>query len=262
MSVPAASHFAGKVAIVTGAAQGIGATVARGFVAGGGSVLLADMRKDQIDALCAELGSRADAFVLDVTDETGWAGAVAQAQDRFGPLTHLFNVAGISESANIEAASPEHWARIMAVNLTGPYLGCRAAVPAMAAGGAAGCAIVNVGSMLGLRPTAAFAAYSASKAGVAALTKSVALHCAASGYPIRVNAVHPGGTLTPMVEAVLDTMPGDRGANALRFAEKLPMKRLGEVQEVADAVLFLASDAAGFITAADLPVDGGGANRE
>ena len=262
MNSSLASRFAGKVAIVTGAAQGIGAAVARGFVAGGGAVLLADRRKDQIDALSDELGSSAAPFVLDVTEETGWAGAVAHAQERFGPLTHLFNVAGISEAANIEAATPDHWERIMAVNLTGPYLGCRAAVPAMVAGGVSGCAIVNIGSMLGLRPTAGFPAYSASKAGVAALTKSVALHCAASGYPIRVNAVHPGGTLTPMVEAVLDTMPGDRAANAARFAEKLPMRRLGDVQEVADAALFLASDAAGFITAIDLPVDGGGANRE
>lgn len=116
--------------------------------------------------------------------------------------------------------------------------------------------------MLALRPTADFPAYSASKAGVAALTKSVALHCARRNYPIRVNAVHPGAIHTPMVDDVLDTMAGDRVANARRFADKLPLQRLGQADEVAQAVLFLASREARFITAADLPVDGGGANRE
>ena len=256
------ARFAGKVAIITGAAQGIGAAVARGFIAEGGAALLADVRAEQLASLARALGERAAPFMLDVTDAAGWDAAVAEVVRRFGPLTHLFNIAGISESAHIENAAPDHWSRIMAINLTGPYLGCRAAVPAMAAGGQQGCAIVNIGSMLGLRPTAAFVAYSASKAGVAALTKSVALHCAAAGYPIRVNAVHPGATLTPMVSDVLDGMAGDRGSNAARFAEKLPMKRLGTAQEVTDAVLFLASDAAAFITAADLPVDGGGAHRE
>ena len=253
--------FAGKSAIVTGAASGIGAAVARGFVAQGGRALLADRNRIAAMALAEDLGPLAIPFELDVTDEQGWARAVATAGEA-GPLTHLFNVAGISESADIEAATPDHWGRIMAVNLTGPYLGCRAAIPAMVAGGSADCAIVNIGSMLALRPTAAFPAYSASKAGLAALTKSVALHCAKRGYPIRVNAVHPGGTRTPMVEAVLDTMSGDREANAARFAEKLPLQRLGTPDDVAAAVLFLASPAAGFVTAMDFPVDGGGSARE
>lgn len=254
--------FTGKTAIVTGAAQGIGAAVARGFVASGGTVVLADRSEQGIADLAQELGAAAIPVPLDVTDEQGWARVVAKASALPGGLTHLFNVAGISEAATIEAATPDHWARIMAVNLTGPYLGCRAAIPAMVASGATGCAIVNVGSMLGLRPTAAFAAYSASKAGLIALTRSTALHCAKQGYPIRVNAVHPGGTRTPMVDAALDTMTGDRAANERGFAAKLPMQRLGEASEVAAAALFLASDAAGFVTAIDLPVDGGGANRE
>lgn len=256
------ARFAGKVALITGAAQGIGAAAARGFVAGGGQVLLADVQEASLVALAADLGNQAVPFVLDVTDETAWSFAVSAAQARFGRLTHLFNVAGISMAANIEAATPDHWARIMAVNLTGPYLGSRAAIPAMVASGVQDCAIINVGSMLALRPTAGFAAYSASKAGLAALTKSIALHCAAQGYPIRANAVHPGGTHTPMVDDVLDGMAGDRDANARRFAEKLPLQRLGLPEEVAEAMLYLASGAARFITAIDLPVDGGGANRE
>lgn len=255
-------RFAGKVAIVTGAAQGIGAAVAKGFVAGGGQVLLADLRVEALTSMVDALGEVAAPFGLDVRDEGGWSAAVAQALSRFGRLTHLFNVAGISEAADIEAATPMHWARIMAVNLTGPYLGCRAAIPAMVASQSEGCAIVNVGSMLALRPSGAFAAYSASKAGLAALTKSVALHCARKGYPIRVNAVHPGGTATPMVDDVLDGMAGDRMENVRKFAEKLPMQRLGKAEEVAEAILFLASQAGGFITASDLAVDGGGANRE
>lgn len=253
--------FANRTAIVTGAASGIGAAVARGFVAGGGRAVLADRNGPAVQALAAQLGPLAIPFELDVTSEPGWAAAIACAAQH-GGLTHLFNVAGISESADIEAASPDHWARIMAVNLTGPYLGCRAAIPAMVASGANDCAIVNIGSMLALRPTAGFPAYSASKAGLAALTRSIALHCASRGYPIRANAVHPGGTRTPMVEAVLDTMDGDREANARRFADKLPLGRLGTAEDVAAAVLFLASPAAGFVTAVDFPVDGGGAARE
>lgn len=256
------ARFSGAVAIVTGAAQGIGAAVAHGFVAGGGKVVLADVRVDAAAERARALGADAVPFQLDVTDEQGWTDAVALAVSSFGGISHLFNVAGISEAADIEAASPAHWARIMAINLTGPYLGCRAVIPAMLASKAAACAIVNVGSMLALRPAAGFAAYSASKAGLAALTQSVALHCAQRGYPIRVNVVHPGGTRTPMVEQVLDTMSGDREANARRFAQKLPMQRLGLPDEVADAILFLASDAAAFITATGLSVDGGGASRE
>ncbi|MDE2619256.1 MAG: SDR family oxidoreductase [Sphingomonadales bacterium] len=254
--------FAGRVALISGAAQGIGAATARGFVAGGGRAVLADCNGPGVAALAAELGPAAVAVTLDVTDEAGWAGAVGEAVARFGRLTDLFNVAGISAAGDIEAADPAHWARIMAVNLTGPYLGCRAALPALVASGSADCSIVTVGSMLALRPTAGFAAYSAAKAGVTALTRSVALHCAAKSYPVRVNAVHPGGTHTPMVDAVLDGMSGDRAANARRFAAKLPLGRLGLAEEVAAAILFLASPAAGFITAIDLPVDGGGSNRE
>lgn len=262
MTPSADARFAGQVALVTGAAQGIGAATARGFVAGGGRAVLADIRADGLAALAADLGAAALPVTLDVSDAAGWDAVVAAAQQHFGRLTHLFNIAGISGAADIEHADPAHWAAILAVNLTGPYLGCRAAIPALVASGSDDCAIVNVGSMLALRPTADFPAYSASKAGVAALTKSVALHCARRNYPIRVNAVHPGAVHTPMVDAVLDTMAGDRLANARRFADKLPLQRLGQADEVAQAVLFLASREARFITAADLPVDGGGANRE
>jgi 3alpha(or 20beta)-hydroxysteroid dehydrogenase len=258
----ASVRFEGQVALVTGAAQGIGAATARGFAAGGGRVVLADVRAQAVASLAAELGDAASDAVLDVTDPSAWEAAVAKAQAQFGGLTHLFNVAGISTAANIEQATPEHWDSILAVNLTGPFLGCRTAIPAMVASGDEACAIINVGSMLALRPSADFPAYSASKAGLTALTKSVALHCARQGYPIRVNAVHPGAIQTPMVDDVLDGMTGDRAANAKRFAEKLPLQRLGQAEEVARSVLFLASREASFITAADLPVDGGGANRE
>lgn len=255
------ARFAGKVALITGAAQGIGAAAAHGFVAGGGHVLLADVQEAAVAALAERLGDAARHVRLDVTREQDWQTGVTSALVHFGRLTHLFNVAGISEPGHVESTAPDQWARIMAINLTGPYLGCRAAIPAMAAT-SADCAIVNVGSMLALRPSAAFAAYSASKAGLAALTKSAALHCAAQGYAIRVNAVHPGGTRTPMLEAVLDAMPRDRAAAAQTFADKLPMRRLGTADEVADAILFLASDAARFTTGTDLTVDGGGSYRE
>ena len=257
----ASGRFAGQVALITGAAQGIGAAAARGFAAGGGCVLLADVQGLAVASLAEELGDKARSVRLDVVREEDWQAAIAAVLDHFGRLTHLFNVAGISEPGNVESTAPDQWARTMEINLTGPYLGCRTAIPAMVASGA-DCAIVNVGSMLALRPSAAFAAYSASKAGLAALTKSVALHCAARGYAVRVNAVHPGGTQTPMLEAVLDALPQDRAVATQSFADKLPMKRLGTADEVADAILFLASDAARFTIGTDLTVDGGGSYRE
>lgn len=262
MPASTAARFSGQVALVTGAAQGIGAAVARGFVAGAGKVVLADVCEAGVNRLAAELGDTARPMVLDVTDPAQWSSAMAEVQAQFGKLTHLFNVAGISAAADVEQATTEHWEKILRVNLTGPFLGCRVAIPAMVASGEDNCAIVNVGSMLALRPGADFPAYSASKAGLAALTKSVALHCARRTYPIRVNAVHPGAIHTPMVDDVLDTMTGDRDANARKFASKLPMGRLGQAGEVANAVLFLASREAQFMTAVDVPVDGGGANRE
>jgi NAD(P)-dependent dehydrogenase (short-subunit alcohol dehydrogenase family) len=195
---------------------------------------------------------------LDVTDEGQWAEAVATAVGRFGPLTTVVNSAGVSIPADIEAETLEGFRRTLAINLEGTFLGCKAAVAALKGG--VGGAIVNVASTLGARGGAIFPAYGASKGGVRQLTRSVALHCAAQGYDIRVNAILPGAIHTEMVEGYI---AAGEAAGATReqvvegFASVHPLKRLGRPEEAAAAILFLASDAASYITGADIPVDGG-----
>jgi 3alpha(or 20beta)-hydroxysteroid dehydrogenase len=208
-------------------------------------------------ALAAELGAQAASVSLDVRDLAEWDAAVAATQARFGKLTHLFNIAGISEPGTTQDVALESWDRTLAINLNGTMYGCRAAIPAMVASGES-CAIVNTGSMLALRPGAMFVAYCASKAAVTALTKCVALDCAAKGYNIRANTVHPGAIRTPMFERYLEAFPGSNDEAEAMFAANHPMGRVGEADEVANAMMFLASDAASFTTGVDFTVDGGG----
>lgn len=250
----------GKVALISGGAEGIGATVGGMIVAEGGSVMLGDVQFDKARATAAALGERAAAVQLDVRDLAQWDAAVTATVERFGKLNVLCNIAGISEPGNVIGVSLDSWTRTIDINLIGTFNGCRAALPAMEASGEKG-AIVNIGSMLALRPGAIFAAYCASKAGVTALTKTIALDCAARGVPIRANTVHPGAIRTPMYERYRDSGPAGPEATEAAFAATHPMGRIGEPDEVARAVLFLASDDASFTSGADLPVDGAGSIR-
>jgi 3alpha(or 20beta)-hydroxysteroid dehydrogenase len=246
----------GKVALISGGAEGIGAEIARQFVAAGGSVMLGDVQADKAAAHAASLGERAASVSLDVSKLDQWDGAVAATTAGFGKLTHLFNVAGISEPGNVEEVDLGSWDRTLAINLNGTFYGCRAALPAMAASGESG-AIINTGSMLAMRVGAGFIAYCATKAAVTAMSKCVALHCAEKGYKIRVNTVHPGAIRTPMFERYLGLFPSPEEGEAI-FAANHPMGRVGEADEVARAALFLASDEASFTTGVDFTVDGGG----
>ena len=250
----------GKVALITGGAEGIGAAIGRLIVADGGSVMLADVQADKARATAAELGARAAAVALDVRDLAQWEHAVAATLERFGKLNVLCNVAGISEPGNVVDVSLDSWARTIDINLNGTFNGCRAALPAMEANGEPG-AIVNIGSMLALRPGAIFASYCASKAGVTALTRTIALDCAARGVPIRANTVHPGAIRTPMYNRYKHAGPASPEEIETAFAANHPMNRIGEADEVARAVVFLASDEASFTTGVDLTVDGGGSIR-
>jgi 3(or 17)beta-hydroxysteroid dehydrogenase len=253
-----AMRLKGKVALITGGASGIGAAAARRFVEEGARVALADLQQDKAAALAESLGPNAAAVRLDVTDEASWADAVAQAEARFGPLTTLVNSAGVSIPANIEDETLEGFRRTLAINLEGTFLGCKFGVAALKAG--RGGAIVNIASTLGVRGGALFPAYGASKGGVRTLTRSVSLHCAERGYDIRVNAVLPGAIHTEMVDGYIAAgiaAGGTREAVIEGFASVHPLKRLGRPDEPANAVVFLASDEAGFVTGAELPVDGG-----
>ena len=254
------SRMQGKVALVSGGAEGIGAAVARLIVAEGGRVMLGDVQLEKAQGLAAELGERADACQLDVRDLAQWEAAVAATRKKFGKLTVLCNIAGISEPGNVPEGALDVWERTIAINLHGPFYGMRAAVPAMEASGEP-CAIVNIGSMIALRPASFVAAYSASKTGLRGLTQSVALDLAERGLPIRVNMVHPGAIRTPMYDRYKFSGAADPEAIETQFAATHPMNRIGEPEEVARAVVFLASDEASFTTGCDLTVDGGGSIR-
>jgi len=250
----------GKVAMISGGAEGIGAAVGHLFVQEGGSVILGDIQLEKAQALAEELGDKAIAVQLDVRDLAQWETAVEQGLDRFGKLTTLCNIAGISEPGNVVDVSLDSWQRIVDINLNGVFYGCRAAMPALEKSGEL-CTIINMGSMLALRPGSAFAAYSATKAGVQALTRSIALDCAERDLPIRANVVHPGAIRTPMLERYVAAtgLPADEAEDL--FAANHPMGRVGEAEEVAKAILFLASDDSSFTSGVDLTVDGGGSIR-
>lgn len=250
------ANMQGKVALISGGAEGIGGEIGRQFVASGGSVMLADVQADKAAAHAASLGDKAANVTLDVSKPEQWDAAVAAATARFGKITHLFNVAGISEPGNVEEVPLDSWDRTLSINLNGTFYGCRAALPQMAASGESG-AIINIGSMLALRVGAGFIAYCATKAAVTAMSKCIALHCAEKGYNIRVNTVHPGAIRTPMFERYLAMFPSAEAGEQV-FAANHPMGRVGEAEEVARACLFLASDEASFTTGVDFTVDGGG----
>lgn len=250
-------RLAGKVALISGGASGIGAATARKFVAEGARVIVGDLQQDKGRALAADLGEAALFVALDVTSDGDWAEAVQAAAKRFGQLTTIVNSAGISVPANIEQETLEGFRRTIATNLEGTFLGCKHGVAALK--DKKGAAIVNVGSTLGAKAGSIFTAYSSSKGGVHMLTKAVALHCAEQGYDIRVNAMLPGAIHTEMVEGYIAAgiaAGSTREAVIEGFASVHPMKRLGRPHEPADAIAFLASDEASFISGALLPVDG------
>ncbi len=240
-------RFSGKVALVTGAGSGIGrATVTRLKAEGG--IVVATARNRPGEPLV-----EADATLdLDVTDEAGWSAAMREVDAAWGRLDVLVNNAGIRESGRCEETSLAQWRRLIDTNLTSVFLGCRAAIPLMRRGG--GGAIVNVGSITGIRGTENMVAYSASKSGVTAMTASLALDHAVDR--IRVNAIAPAAIRTRMVEGMLEEA-SDRDLATARLLSKHPIGRVGTPEEAAGVIAFLASEDAGFMTGLTIPIDGG-----
>jgi 3(or 17)beta-hydroxysteroid dehydrogenase len=247
----------GKIAIVTGAASGIGRATAQLFAKEGAVSTLTDMNPAG-EAVAKELGGATRFLRQDVSDEAGWQALIADVMARHGRLDILVNCAGVSGAAspqNPETTSLEDWRKVNAVNLEGVFLGCKHALPAMRQGG--GGAIVNVSSLAAMVGTPALTAYGAGKAGVRQLTKSVALWGAREHTRVRCNSVHPGIIETPMGEEVFGLGGADAARGREAYRKMVPMRQLGEPADIAYAVLYLASDEAKFVTGAELCVDGG-----
>ncbi len=243
----------GKKALVTGAAQGLGAAIASRFVAEGARVVLTDIQTDKVQALAAELGDRATATGLDVTDETQWQDAVNVAGSIFGGLDILVNNAGVFTLGNVRETSLDAWRSALAINLDGVFLGCRTAMPLLADGD--GGVIINISSISGIVAGHNLAAYNASKAAVRHLSKSVALDGARLSPPVRCVSLHPAFVETPMLDPLAAALGREQAI--AKLARQVPLGRIGTPDEVAAAALFLASDEAAFITGTELILDGG-----
>jgi 3alpha(or 20beta)-hydroxysteroid dehydrogenase len=231
----------GKVALISGGARNIGGASARQLVAEGAKVVIGDLLDDEGSALAEELGEAARYVHLDVTSDEDWRAAVELTVAEFGRLDVLFNNAGIFNGGQLQRYKTEQWQQMLDVNLTGAFLGIRAAADAMIASG--GGSIINTSSIEGLRGTPWAHGYVASKWGLRGLTKSVAMELAPHG--IRVNSLHPGRISTPATDA----MPADM--------IPIPLGRPGRPDEVASFVVFLASDESSFATGAEFTMDGG-----
>ncbi|GAA3220714.1 SDR family oxidoreductase [Oerskovia jenensis] len=231
----------GRVALVTGGARGIGEGAVRALHAAGADVVVADIADKQGAALAAELGDRARFVHLDVSDETAWVRVVEGVVADLGTVDVLVNNAGIASTAPIEKFTTARWDAVLAVNLTGVFLGCRTVVPVMKAQGRG--SIVNISSVDGLRGSPAVHAYTAAKFGVRGLSQSLAVELGEFG--IRVNSVHPGYVRTRMTSRI-DPERLD-----------IPLGRPGRATEIAQTIVFLASDASSYTTGAELVVDGG-----
>ena len=246
----------GKVALVTGGASGLGAESARRLAREGAKVLLTDLAADAGQAVADEIldaGGVAFFLTQDVTDEARWGEVVGACVERFGRLDILVNSAGVGDGGEpILGATLEAWRRIISINLDGTFLGVKAVAPIMAAAGRG--SIINLSSILGKVGLPGASAYCASKGGVLMLTKSVALELAPLG--VRVNSVHPGFIETPMV---VNAFRNSENENEMRdmIISRHAMARLGVPREIADVVVFLASDERSFMTGSELVVDGG-----
>jgi 3(or 17)beta-hydroxysteroid dehydrogenase len=257
-------RVAGKVALVSGAAAGIGQASALLLAREGAAVVCTDVDVGGAEATARAVraaGGQASAVALDVSDEAAWRSALAYALETFAGLHVLVNSAGISFARPVVETTLDEWRRVMAINLEGVFLGTRSTIAVMRERGGAG-SIVNLSSASGIRVAAGASAYCASKAAVTMFSRVAAKECANGGLRIRVNTVSPGGVRTPMWRAMeffdeLVTRTGSEDAAWAALAESAPFGRFAGPEEVALAVLYLASDESLYVTGADLVIDGG-----
>ena len=246
-------RVADKIALITGGASGIGRATAKLLAAEGAHVAVSDINLDGARATAADIGGDAIALEHDVTDEASWQSVLAETEGTLGGLHVLVNCAGIVALGTVEETTLEDWRRVHAVDLDSVFLGCKLAVPVIARHG--GGSIVNLSSISGIVAAHNLAAYNSAKAGVRHLTKSVALHCARQGYDIRCNSVHPAFIDTAMLDDILRR--GTREEGLERLARQVPLGRVGDTEDIAWAVVYLASDESKFMTGAEMVLDGG-----
>lgn len=248
-------RVSGKVALVTGGAQGLGKAAAEMLAREGAKVAVTDVNEDEGNEVAEGIrtgGGEAIFIRHDTSSEDDWRSAIQATLDAFGRLDVLVNNAGIGVLGNVEETTLEQWRKTQSVNLDGVFLGTKYGIEAMRRSG--GGSIINISSIEGLIGDPNLAAYNASKGGVRIFTKSAALHCARQGYGIRINSVHPGYIWTPMVDAV------SHGKNTEKYKELValhPIGHLGEPDDIAYGILYLASDESRFVTGAELVIDGG-----
>lgn len=253
-------RVAGKAALITGAAGGLGQAMAWMLAREGAKVAVTDMNLDGAralaDAINAEVPGAAFAFAHDVTDEAQWVSVIEQAAAAMGGLSILINNAGIGgELVWAEQDTLENWRRVQAVNIESIMLGCKHAMPHLRASGAG--SIVNISSVAGLAAAPGMGAYNATKAAVWMYTKTVALEAAKAGWNVRCNSVHPVFIKTPILDPFVAMAGGDEGLAHEKLARGIPLKRIGEPDDVAYCALYLASDESKFVTGAEFKIDGG-----
>lgn len=240
----------GKVALVTGAASGMGKADARLLAAEGAWVVVADMNETDGQAVAAGIGERAAFMRLNVTDEDNWKAVIAATVERFGRLDILVNNAGIIALGNIVDTTLESWRLVNSVNSDGVFLGCKHAIPVMAKSG--GGSIINMSSVAAIHGQSFVAAYTASKGAVRALTKNIAMYCKEQKNGIRCNSIHPDGVKTPMVVKVA------MGKDVATQADLEAIGKFGnmcEPEDIANLVLYLASDESRFVNGAEMLID-------
>ena len=246
-----------KVAIITGAASGLGFAAARKLLEEGAKVILTDVNREVLDSMSERLSdfskSQFQAIFHDVTQEESWIELINQTESDHGKINILVNSAGISLGADVVSTDFDIWKKVHQVNLDSVFLGCKYAVPAMGKYGHG--SIINISSISGIVAGWNTAAYNSSKAGVRLLSKSVALFCAKKGYEVRCNSIHPAFVNTPILDPIKQAFGAEEAV--AKLARQIPMNKIGDTDDVSYAILYLASDESKFMTGTEIVLDGG-----